>query len=287
MVGEKYNGKLSMSDITIVTAFFDIGRSNWNTDASGNPVPYYVQRSTDSYFEYFSYLAQMKNDMIIYCETEEHKKKIETIRREAAPDSKTTIMVVSLEPVNNLKNKIQSVQRRQEYIDLIDDPRMPEYWNADYVLINYLKTEFVNNAIDNGLVETELAAWIDFGYVRGPQGLPSSLTWNYDFDATKMHYFTKLPIDMDRPIFDIIKTNTVYVMGCHIVGGKKAWKKHLMLSFSSLHSLLDCNLIDDDQTILLMNYRNEPDLFELHPIKVSQEEWYEWNVAFRKYNKEG
>jgi len=72
-----------MSNISIVTAFFDIGRSNWYSDASGQPVPHYIQRSTNSYFDYFQNLAKMKNDMIIYC-ADEHEEVIENIRKHSS-----------------------------------------------------------------------------------------------------------------------------------------------------------------------------------------------------------
>jgi len=228
----------------------------------------------------------MKNDMIIYC-ADEHEEVIQNIRKHAAPESRTEIVTIDFKKsIQNLKPIIESIQKRPEYIKLVDDPRMPEYWNAEYVLVNYMKTDFVVDAIERGYITTDLVAWLDFGYVRGSQGLPKNLIWDYDFDSNKMHYFNKLPIDFQRPIFDIVKTNTVYVMGCHIVGGIDAWKKHRLLNRSSLNQLIACGLVDDDQTIMLMNYKSDQELFELHPIKVEQEEWFNWNVSMIKFNKE-
>lgn len=47
--------------ITIVTAFFDIGRGDWSVE---NGHPNYLQRSNEKYFKYFSNLAQLENEMI-------------------------------------------------------------------------------------------------------------------------------------------------------------------------------------------------------------------------------
>lgn len=274
-----------MSDITIITAFFDIGRSNWSFSPTGEKLPFYIPRTTESYFEYFEYLSKMKNDMIIYCSSE-HVEKINEIRKRNSPNSNTTVLSIDFKnSVANIKQAVEFIQQRPEYIKLVDDPRMPEYWNADYVVVNYMKTNFVVNAYDEGHIKTKLAAWLDFGYVRGDFGLPKSLLWDYDFDADKVHFFNKIPIDFGRPIFDIIKTNTVYIMGCHIVGGEKSWKQHKILNDISLDCLLSCGLIDDDQTILLMNYKRCPQAYELHRIEVKQEEWDNWNVAMLKFNK--
>jgi protein YibB len=274
-----------MSDITIVTAFFDIGRSNWNKTIHNVETPHYIPRSTELYFSYFENLSKMKNDMIIFCD-EQNVNRIENIRKNNAPESNTTVISTNFqETVKNMKPTIEKIQRQPEYYKFVDDPRMPEYWNADYVLVNYMKTDFVNHAYDNAIIKTNLAAWLDFGYVRNPEMLPDTLLWEYDFDSDKMHYFIKRPMDFGRPIFDIVRTNSVYIMGCHIVGGKDPWLKHKHMNMRSMGSLLDCGLVDDDQTILLMNYRANPKMFDLHKIDIQNENWKEWNVVMKNFNR--
>lgn len=273
-----------MSNITIVTAFFDIGRGQWNKTSHGFDTPHYIPRTTDSYFGYFENLAKVKNDMVIYC-AKEHVDRIKEIRNKNVPNANTTVVSFDFnESVKSVKPIIELIQSRPEYINLIKDPRMPEYWNADYVLVNLMKTDFVIAAYNANHIKTELVAWLDFGYVRSEQTLPKSRIWNYNFNPNKMHYFNKRDIDFQRPIFDIIRHNDVYIMGCHIVGGKTSWHKHQQYNHESMMALLRCGLIDDDQTFMLMNYRMRPEEFELHPIEVKEEEWNEWNVAMLKYN---
>lgn len=48
--------------ITIVTAFFDIGRKL----DGGKGFPDYLFRTPDSYINYFKYLALLNNEMIIF-----------------------------------------------------------------------------------------------------------------------------------------------------------------------------------------------------------------------------
>lgn len=271
-----------MSDITIVTAFFDIGRGNWNQPVHGRAMPHYIPRSTDTYFSYFENLSKIKNDMVIFCGPE-HADKIKGIRAKNSPDAKTNVVTVDLsKTTEKLKPIIDFIMAQPEYSGLMNDPHMPEYWNSDYVLVNFLKTDFVNNAYDAGLITTELAAWIDFGYARDDKTIPDNKLWKYSFDPKKMHYFNKEKVDFARPIFDIVRTNTVYIMGCHIVGGKDAWKMNLELNYLNLTSLMRCGLVDDDQTILLMNYRANPEGIELHPIDAEKSGWY---VAMKNFNE--
>lgn len=273
-----------MSNITIITAFFDIGRSDWNKTIHGIDTPAFIPRKTEAYFNYFELLSKVKNDMIIYCD-DHNSEKIMEIRKRNAPESLTQVVSINFQDtIKTIKPVIERIQRRSEYINFVDDPRMPEYWNADYVLVNYMKTDFVINAYESNYIKNDLAAWLDFGYVRGVSTLPDNLEWNYNFDLEKIHYFNKIPVDMVRPIFDIVKTNTVYIMGCHIVAGKNAWYKHKIMNQNSLASLINCGLIDDDQTIMLMNYRSNPKEFELHHINVKNEIWNEWNIVMKNYN---
>jgi protein YibB len=270
-----------MRNITIVTAFFDIGRDTWPDTIYGIKVPGYVHRTKSIYFENFSRLAKIKNDMIIYTSAD-HVSTIKNIRAKFAPDSRTKVVSLNFANcVSFIRPKIQKIHSRKEYINLIDMPCFPEYWNADYVLVNYLKSYFIKRAYDSGIIHTELAAWIDFGYVRDDQTLLDGTEWKYDFDPEKMHMFNLKPIDPDRPIFDIIKTGDVYIMGCHIVGGKNAWMEHDNLSVLNMQSLLVCGLIDDDQTILLMNYLRNKNLYDLHYIDTSKNGWF---VMFNQFN---
>ena len=50
-----------MTEITLVTAFFDIGRSSF---------PIYA-RSNDRFFDYFYFWARIQNDLIVYCAPED------------------------------------------------------------------------------------------------------------------------------------------------------------------------------------------------------------------------
>ena len=68
----------------------------------------------------------------------------------------------------------------------------------------------------------------------------------------------------------------VYIRGNVIVAPDYLWQNFLYLAKKSMNSLLDCGLCDDDQTICLMAYRSQKDIFFIHDV----ENWYDGLKCF-------
>ena len=93
-----------MNDITIVTAFFDIGRGDWTPDKG---LPHYLQRTTQTYLERFGHLAKLENDMVVYT-SKDMVKEIEFLRQ----DRPTQILTVDFKKnFTELRQKITDVQK--------------------------------------------------------------------------------------------------------------------------------------------------------------------------------
>jgi len=266
-----------MSDITIVTAFFDIGRGDWSPDKG---LPHYLQRTNDTYFERFSHLASLDNNMVIYT-SQDLAERISQYR--IGKMDKTKIVCFDFANAFDKERKIiQTVQSNIEYRANINpiQSKNPEYWSVDYVLVNYLKSSFVNHAINNGLVPDELVAWLDFGYCRSKDILFGVTKWQYPFNKNLIHVFSIKNFKEGRMIQDIIFNNDVHITGPHIIASKSMWPKlDIMINHHFLF-LANSNLMDDDQTLLLMSTLSNPEVFEVH--KVSPNDWF---VIFRDYNE--
>jgi len=265
-----------MNEITIVTAFFDIGRSDWTPDRG---LPHYLHRTTDTYFERFEYLAQLENPMVIFTSAEF----VNTIKgiREGKP---TDILTVDFKnSFKELRKAVSEVQTNPNYQAKINpmQVRNPEYWSADYVVVNALKSSFVNQAIKRNLVQTDLIAWLDFGYCRTEQTLNGVTKWQYPFAKDKIHFFSIKDWKEGTFIEDVIINNDVHITGPCIVAGKEMWPTLEELVHHSIDELLKNNLIDDDQTLLLMSYLQKPELFEIHP--VSKNDWF---IIFKDFNED-
>lgn len=264
-----------MSDITIVTAFFDIGRGDWTPDKG---LPHYLQRTTDTYLERFANMAKLDNDMVVFT-SPDLVEKIEKIR-EGKP---TKVIQKDFSTLaSKLKNEIIRVQSLQKYQEMINPVQVknPEYWNADYVLVNLLKSSFINFAINSGIINTDLVSWLDFGYCREESTLNGITKWQYTFNEDKIHVFNIKNYIEGTYINDIISNNDVHITGPHIVAHKSLWPKLETMVMAHTKQLLENDLIDDDQTLLLMSTLSNPELFELHPVNPN-----DWFIVFKEYNE--
>lgn len=268
-----------MSEIRIVTAFFDIGRGQWDN---------WAKRTDEQYFYCFSRLAQMKNYMYIFTEPK-YVNKVKEIRNFYGLLDKTEIIEVSdfFSPPYTFKTvawygKVSEVLKKDGFSSFPSDPSCPEYWSPEYIIVNYAKADFVDYVVKKYKhnQDTQLA-WIDFGYVRDDSLLPQSRYWSYNF-PNKINVFNIKELD-NRSLIDIIKTNTVYFQGCHIVAKAKNWTAFSYDMFTSLSKLLEVDLVDDDQTGILMSYRRTPHAFHSHYIDTSKNGWF---VIFKEFNYE-
>lgn len=260
--GEMY-WRRNMPNISIVTAFYDIGRGDWTPNKG---FPHYLQRSKDVYLERFSRLLKLKNDITIYTSPD----LVDEIQRLCDNSNASKTNIISWDIFNQYRftiDKIKEVQKSHEFQSRVHSTQKlnPEYWNSDYVLVTNLKAAFVYDAIARKLPQQNTVAWIDFGYMRSDDKIPSSMEWNYNFDPDKIHLFNYKDYD-DKPIEDIIYQNDVYILGATMVADKQNWWKMHDLMLVNQEKLFKRKIVDDDQGLELMCYLDDPDSFELHRI---------------------
>lgn len=267
-----------MSKITIVTAFFDIGRGEISTQ---DGLPDYLIRTTDTYFDYFANLAKLENDMVVFV-AKPHVEKVLALRN----GRPTQIIEFDFaNKLNYVKKLIHNVQTDAQFISKINPEQIKniEYWSADYVLVNNLKAYFVNKAIKQGVVNTDMVAWVDFGYCRSTETLNGIKSWEYDFDPKFVHMFTirkNKKIQSHDDVMKFIFNNEVYIIGGSIVASQNKWQEFLKLLTKNQKSLLQNQIIDDDQGLYLMCLFQNKHMFKLNYLGKKQ-----WFALFRKYDK--
>lgn len=270
-----------MSEITIVTAFFDIGRTSWENS----------QRSNHEYMEAFKFWARIRNNVIIYTE-KVFAEEIFNIRKSYGLEQRTKVITIDnvLNCDREIYDKMAAVMQSNIFRSFRKDPESPESWNAKYNYIMYLKSYFATDAINRKLTN-DFVAWFDFGFGKnGTSDYPNEkefdFLWQYDFE-NKMYLFVIENIGIDKPIFDIVREMDVYITG-NIIGPQNLWSIYHNLCRECIISLTDCGLADDDQTVSLMAYRKNPELFKLYQVDT----WYGYlkdlggaHLTIRPYKK--
>jgi len=260
------------NDITIVTAFFDIGRGNWTPDKG---FPHYLHRTTDTYFERFSHLAQLENEMFIFT-SKDLVDRVAKLRQ----DRPTTIFEFDFpNEAKELRDAVEFVQLLPSFQTMINpaERRNPEYWNADYVVVNLLKSTFA--CIASVQSKNNMIAWLDFGYCRNNDTLNGVKHWTYPFNPEKIHLFKIKDYQPGTTIHQLISNNDVHITGPCIVSSKENWRKLEISILEAAKELTNNNLIDDDQLMLLLSYLTSPELFELHSVSPNN-----WFTVFRDFN---
>ncbi|MGO9487183.1 MAG: WlaTC/HtrL family glycosyltransferase [Rhodomicrobium sp.] len=260
---------VSGDEVTVVTAFFDIGRGAWQQR---------FKRSADDYFAMFARLAKLRNPMIVFTEPRFAERVLELRRANGLEERTSVVTIANLFECGPVAPVKDAIERRMSALfrRWVLKPESPEYREPCYVLVNALKAAYVCTAIEFGLVATPQVAWIDFGYCRDDKRFDPATTWRFDAGG-KINLFHMLELD-DTPIYRVVRYGAVYFQGCHIVGPADAWPAFAREMSFCLSALLASDLVDDDQTLLLMAWRANPDRYRIHAVSSA-----DWFVIFRRF----
>jgi len=245
---------MSKKEIVIVSAFFDIGRDQYHT----------AQRSSEKYLEYFKFWARIRNKLIVYCDPE-NKEKIENIRDEFGLKYKT--MVIPVDDIGGVEPELLQKMREIE-----NDPGFQSFRHhekdpsnlAHYNYVMLLKWWCVNDAAKRLKEDCDLA-WIDFGFNHGG----SRYIQPEEFDFLWEHEFSEKlnAICLSDPrkvsLADSLQLQFDCFMGCSLVLPKCMAELHWENMKNVMWSLVNCGCMDDDQHLLLMEYKFDPELFEI------------------------
>ena len=241
--------------VTIVTAYFDIGRENFN----GKP------RSNLKYAEYFKFWARIQNNIVVYTDSV-MAEQVKKIRDSFGLLDKTKIIIINdiskIEP--QILNRLESIVRTDDFINYRYMDNSADN-NPKYNYIMLLKSWCINDAVEKGYAKG-LVAWLDFGFNHGGSVFSNEEEFNYlwiaPVDKNKISMFS-IKDDDSKPIFRIIESYDVYMMGAPFIVPDKLANKFWNLIKNAMNSLLDCGFMDDDQTLMLMAYRKEPSIFDI------------------------
>ena len=250
-----------MSKITIVTAFFDIGRENFEK----------FPRSKQQYLDYFRFWARIRNDMIVFC-APENEKTISEIRDAYGLKEKTQIVAIedvfSIEP--GLYGRMLAIEKDEAYQNFRYRYHDPSNY-ADYNYVVDLKGYFLMRAAELTQGES-LMAWIDFGYNHGGQFYTHSADFDFLLSGEFPDKVTMFCLnDPDKlSLIDSLQFQYDCFNGMVTILPQKLCAFFWSELKEAWQSLLNIGCMDDDQQLDLMVYKRNRELFEITVCK-----WYE------------
>lgn len=249
-----------MSELTIVTAFFDIGRKNFEI----------ISRDNETYIEYFECWARINNKIVVYTQPQ-FKDKILSIRKKYNQEDNTTIILIEdIDLIDGtMLHKYEELvkKRHLENFKVLQNTISANKPRYDYLML--LKYWFLMDAEKKGFID-DFAVWLDFGYGHGDffaEPKEFDFKWKYDFDR-KITLFLCYDLD-DMPMYEVVRCSLNYVMGFMVVAPKELCEPLWTYVREAADMLTRIGFVDDDQTVLLLAYRNHMESF-----KTLRSDWF-------------
>lgn len=241
-------------EIKIVTAFFDIGRGDFKK----------LCRADEKYFEYFRFWARLKNELTVYCSSQ-NAEKIKMIRREYGLEDKTHIVEINDYRVieSAMFDRMQEIERNEAFktFRFFSDGLSNM---AKYCYVTNLKWWCLSDASKNEDPDQRMA-WIDFGYNHGGELYIDpgdfDFMWDYEFDD-KINMFC-LSDPQDACSVDNLQFQSDCFIGHTAIMPAKYCDLYWTEIKQALLALMSLDCIDDDQQTELMVYKKHPEWFNI------------------------
>lgn len=270
------------NDITLVTAFIDIGRNNWKNNDYKRTTDFYI----DSFLKYLTYPYKMvcyidekyvDRVLDIYEKSQYKNKQFISINRNWLDSNihawklieNDRIILNSQEFKNTMAYRLNFMYPDGIPETNVKEHLFPENIYPEYNVTNHSKIDFINHAIKNGYISTYFTGWSDFGYFSSFHSDGCSLPTNI-IDTSKLNR-NKISICLIRDVVDTDRdmiSTLIYAYEVFI-GSFYAGPTHIMEEFQSLYhdgviELYKNQISDDDQHIYIRCHIKKPDIFDLH-----------------------
>jgi protein YibB len=254
-------------DLTVTTALFDLNRATWDG----------YQRSIDDYKNYSKNMLSLDCNMVIYTTKDLEEHFLEN-RKVIDPDlKKTKVITLKLEeiPYYDYLDRITKLMNSDFFIKNIrnkhHDKLRPEANYPIYNIIQFAKSKFVENSVNNDYFNTELHCWMDSGIYH--HTFPNEFKFKkYPskniglLQDNKIHQFYRIhPMDSDlNKLTYYCAPDDVRIVGAWFGGTKNSMLKHSELIKKVVDDSISENVISDDQNIYTICYLENKNLFNLH-----------------------
>jgi hypothetical protein len=257
---------MEINNICYVTAFYDIGRDNWEN----------FNRSVDTYFNNFKPFINLfdtticENDEMICFIDDRYISFLETLLEQH--QTNITLIPLNLDLLNELYIwKSLEIERqnmnRIEFKQLIGERYIyPETIYPEYTLINHCKIDLISRVIDLNMSDKNYYAWVDFGFFGKVEFIPNKLLDINKFNLETMNFWLINPIQLiDSNIYYNLAIAPERIGGFFFLGNKNIIKIYQQLYHDMLYHFQNIlHIADDDQCLHLMIFFQTPELFSFN-----------------------
>ncbi|XP_048731524.2 uncharacterized protein LOC125648456 [Ostrea edulis] len=245
--GDWTYGKISSSNLTIVTAYWNIGTFKKGPSAL---------LTKNTYFSWMKTFQYLMNPLVVYTDSKEFGDLMKKLRSEGKLNYQTEIFYEerkSFWPFG-LVDRIQSVYKQPGY-----PAHHPNTVNALYAAAQHTKFAVVADAARKNIYNTPYYAWLDVGYFRDLVGSEQffELKIPNDQDPGRISVNLIFRRHMEINPYEIFRHNKVWVGGGMFIGTKHIFIKFEELYRKALLYFLDQHLMNSDQQVLFAMYSNQ------------------------------
>ncbi|XP_074651950.1 uncharacterized protein LOC141906520 [Tubulanus polymorphus] len=231
-------------NITIVTAFFDIGViSKWGG----------IWRSPETYRNWMWSFRRIDNPVIAYFDSPYHAFHFKKVRS-YLPSNLTKIVIMKRRFLKSFsfENQIRNIIHRADYSTAIR-----QTLKSQYPCVMHSKYELMERAVINNVFKTEYFAWIDIGLFRDLTGQDQfKLALPPNFDETRISYDQVSNVTMDATLSDIFHNASTWVCGCIFIGKQDLMLRWTRLYMKYVQMFLDMGYAGTDEQVLFAMYSN-------------------------------
>lgn len=236
---ESFTTSSLSSNITLVTAFFDIGSFQKGDSQEYTPA---------NYIQWMSVFQFIDNPLYVYVDEEKHAILFRRIRG-GSLRNKTKIIVLD-------RKKLWSFNLKPNISEIFSDPNYPKHYpntvNADYSCAMHAKYEVIQKSTKDNAFNTKYFAWLDVGFFRDIMNethQPFKIHIPPQFVLTRVAY-NEVFSHWRRTLQDIMHNNQIWVGGGFFIAELSVMGKWVEDYMYFTERFIEQKLINTDQQVI-------------------------------------
>ncbi|XP_067662248.1 protein HtrL-like [Haliotis asinina] len=229
-------------DVTIVTAFFNLGNFVKGVDQTFGPT---------LYMEWATVYKHLRNPLVVYTDSDQFVRLFTDIRKHLMNITR----IIRIE-----KKQLWAFDHLDKVRDIYSDPNYPKYQPntvvPEYPCVQNAKYSCVEKAIESDFFHTKYYMWVDVGYFRliTSRKRDFRLTLPPNFDEKKIAINKVARYSLDEQPEDIFKNMYVWVGGGILIAEKGVFRRFVTEYRKAVGHYLDLRLSNSDQQVLFAMY---------------------------------